>query len=234
MYQEPYASSPDAVPKPYTFVRLPMMIDPGPIVAEIRGAGIEWLSSQWKWHLRTMFCIARGGPDRGYPGSRLVSGGGVDAPELDRLPRLRQLLDTAFPAPAAVGWVAVSPPDARIFLHIDNTPHWDRHHRLHVALETNASARLCIDGRFVHMPEGSVWALNNSLPHGAENLGPPRMHLVIDLPSTPEVEAFFAAGQRVEGDLDPAAFARLSRDPMEIVTEEERGNSYLMARFASQ
>jgi kumamolisin len=237
MYQRRYTHAPDAVAKPYRFVELPLHVDAAPLAAEIRAAKIGWLRSQWKWHLGTSFAILRGGPDRGFPGSRLAFNegrGGVDAPDLAQLPQVKALLDTAFPAPAALAWLGLSPPGARIFLHVDDTAHWDRHHRLHVPLVTSEAARLCVAGGFLHMPAGSVWLFNNSVPHGGENLGPARVHLMVDLPATPEVEAFLAQGTPREGAPDPEALARIARDPLEALTAADRRDASLMARLTRQ
>jgi hypothetical protein len=234
MYQRRHVPSPRALPKPYRFLRLPLDLDLGPVIAELEGAAITWLPSQWKWHLGTSFCILRGGEERGWPGSRLTSGGGIDAPALASLPRIRELLDSGFPAPIASAWLGLSPPESRIHLHVDNMPHWDEHHRFHVPLVTNERARLCVAGRFLHLPRGTVWAFNNSLPHGAENLGPPRVHLMVDLPPAPEVEALVAAGVAHEGERDPEAMARLGRDPMQALPEDAKADRSLVWRLSQQ
>ena len=57
-----------------------------------------------------------------------------------------------------------SPPGARIFLHRDNTQHWDEHHRIHLPLVTTPDAKLCVLGRFQHFPAGHLFAFNNSRP----------------------------------------------------------------------
>jgi kumamolisin len=234
MYQRRYTHAPDSLPKPYRFVELPMTIDAVPLAQEIRATRIGWIRSQWKWHLGTSFAILRGGPDRGFPGSRMTGGDGVDAPDLALLPRVKALLDTAFPAPAALAWLGLSPPGARIFLHVDDTAHWDRHHRLHVPIVTSERAQLCVQGGFLHMPAGTVWLFNNSVPHGGENRGPARVHLMVDLPSTPAVEAFLAQGTPREGTPDPEALARLAEDPMEALTGADRRDASLMARLLRQ
>jgi len=234
MYQRRHVPSPRALAKSYRFLELPLRIDVAPIVAEIEARAIAWMPSQWKWHLGTAFCILRGGPERGWPGSRLTSGGGVDAPDLAHFPRIRELLETAFPVPVASAWLGSSPPGSRIHLHVDNMPHWDEHHRFHVPLVTTPEARLCVAGRFLHLPAGSVWAFNNSVPHGAENLGPQRIHLMVDLPDGPAIQALIAAGTPREGERDEDALGRLSRDPMESLPEEMKGDRYLLWRLAQQ
>jgi len=234
MYQRRHVPSPRALSKPYKFLRLPLEIDVAPIVAELEQAAITWLPSQWKWHLGTSFCILRGGQERGWPGSRLTTGGGIDAPDLGRLPRVRALLDEGFPARAVSAWLGLSPENSRIHLHVDNTPHWDEHHRFHIPLVTTEAARLCAAGKFLHLPMGTVWAFNNSVPHGAENLGPPRVHLMVDLPSVPAVEELVARGVSHEGERDPEAMQRLSRDPMESLPPEAKGDPNLLWRLAQQ
>src|SRR5690606_27517570 len=167
-------------------------------------------------------------------GGALVSGAGVDQPVLARLPRLSAFLDAALPAPARMAWLGLSPPGARIFLHRDNTHHWDEHHRVHVPLQTTPPARLCVAGRFVHMPAGTAWAFNNSLSHGAINHGPDRIHLMLDLPPTPEVQALFDAGQRVQGERVPEALSELAKDPMRQLGKGQLADIDLVRRLLQQ
>jgi hypothetical protein len=205
-----------------------------PLLAELRAAAVPWSSSQWKWHMETRFCVLRGGGEQPYPGGALVTGAGVDQPVLARLPRLRAFLDTALPAPARLAWLGSSPPGARIFLHRDNTHHWDEHHRVHVPLDTTPLARLCVSGRFVHMPAGTAWAFNNSLAHGAINRGSERIHLMLDLPPTPAVQALFDAGEDVEGERDPQALAELAQDPLKLLRKGQLADLELVARLLQQ
>jgi kumamolisin len=232
MYQRSHERSPRAAVKTYRFLRLPGRVDPEPLVEEMRTAAPEWLPSQWKWHLGTDFLILRGGPSGPYPGSELVSGGDHDLPILERLPRMRAFLDVAFPVPARVAWVGLSPAGSWIHLHVDNTKHWDEHHRVHIPLVTTPAARLCVDGRFLHLAPGFCWAFNNSRPHGALNDGPDRLHLMVDLPPVPEVEAWLAAGEPVEGEPDPLAFEKLRRDPLQKLPPD--ADPSLAARLRQQ
>jgi hypothetical protein len=234
MYQRPHQRSPRAADKPYGFLRLPFDHDVDAVRAEITAADLPWLDSQWKWHLGTRFCILRGGPPTGRPGDRLTNGSGVDAPALDRLPRTHALLDAAFPVPVALAWLGESPPGARIHLHVDNTRHWDEHHRVHVPLVTNPTARLALAGRFQHFAPGHAWAFDNSRPHGAANDGPPRLHLIVDLPDLPAVRRWLAAGEPVEGEPDRALWAELATDPLTRLTLTQRADPELMARLRAQ
>lgn len=234
VYQRPTPTSPRAIEKPYRFLRLPVDVDVAPLVVELRAASLPWSPSQWKWHMETYFCVLRGGGEQPYPGGALVSGAGEDQPILSRLPRLRAFLDAGLPAPARMAWLGLSPPGARIFLHRDNTHHWDEHHRVHVPLDTTPQARLCVSGRFVHLPAGSAWAFNNSLPHGAINRGPARIHLMVDLAPTPEVTALFAAGQPIDGEHDREALIELGQDPLKILPRGQLANIELVQRLLQQ
>jgi kumamolisin len=149
------------------------------------------------------------------------------------MPAIRDCLDTAFPVPAALAWLGLSPPGARILIHVDNTAHWDRHHRVHVPLQTSPEARICVSGRTVHMPAGSVWMFNNSRPHGALHDGPAeRIHLIADLPDTAAVRDWLATGERIEGDADARVVEALSSDPMTRAAED--ADAALLARFEAQ
>lgn len=234
MYQRPRPRSARAIVKPYRFVRLPMTVRSDELLSEIRAAVPEFMRSEWKWHLETRFCVLRGGRDSYYPGSGLVHGQGIDTPALERLPQVRSFLDEALPGRATRAWLGLSPPDARIFLHTDNTPHWDEHHRVHVPLETHAGARLCCDGYFAHLPAGSAWLFNNSLPHGMINRGPQRLHLVFDLPPGPALQDWIERGQAISGELDPASHVELSKDPLEFLTAEDWSDLDRMRRFFAQ
>jgi kumamolisin len=119
-------------------------------------------------------------------------------------------------------------------MHVDNTPHWDEHHRLHVPLVTSRRARLGVVRRFAHFPAGHLFAFNNSRPHGAINDGPDRIHLVFDVPDCPAIRALLGGGRHVEGEHDERALARLSEDPLGDLSPEERGSPALMHRYMHQ
>ncbi len=233
MYQRSHTPSPRALAKPYRFLRLPLTLDVDALVRELEQE-LPWTSSLWKWHRGTDFCVLRGGPEGPRPGDSLVTGTGIDAPILSCLPAHRATLDAAFGVPAAVAWIGRSPPGATIRLHVDNTPHWDEHHRVHVPLITTPGARLCVEGRFIHFPAGSAWMFNNSRPHGALNDGPARLHLIVDLPATPQLDAMIERARPEPGELDPEALARLARDPLADLRPEELADAGLMYRWARQ
>ncbi len=214
MFQRPHRPSERAIEKPYRFVSWPLALPLAPLLAELAEQSQTWLDSQWKWHIETRFSLLRAGERNGYPGRELTQGHSVDQPNLKRLPKLRQLLDTAFPVRPTVAWLGRIPRGGRIFLHVDDTSHWDEHHRLHVPLITNEQARLCVAEHFLHLRPQRMWLLNNSVPHGVINGGPERVHLCLDLPNFPGFSGWLAQGVPETGARDEAAFAELSRDPM--------------------
>ena len=190
--------------KPYRFVRLPDSIDPNLLGEEL--THVEWQSCDWDSHYQTQVCVLRGG-EQG-----LEEGHGQDQPILSRLPGIRRILDRFFPVPAQVAWLGYHPPGARIFLHSDARTFWKEHHRIHIPLVTHEGAQLCADGNFQHLPAGSVWAFNNTRVHGCVNEGPARIHLMVDLPMSPEVEAWLATGVPVAGQPDAGRLATITVD----------------------
>ena len=234
MFQRPLPRSSDAIDKRYRFVRVVSDLDLGPLCAEFDGVRDAFMAGLWKWHIETRLLPLRGGATPHHPCNALVTGLGVDAPVLTELPAIRELLDHGFPAAASMAWLGASPPGSRIFAHVDNLAHWQHHHRVHIPLITSEQARLAIGGRFVHMPAGTGWVFNNSRAHGAINRGPARIHLLLDLPATPEVEAWIARGQWVDGEHDRAAWRELGRDPMESFSPEQLADPYLMNLVARQ
>lgn len=234
MYQRPHARSPAAARKPYTFLDTGVRVDVAPLLAELADLALPFVDSLWKWHRGTRFCVLRGGPPGALPGDELTTGTGVDAPLLAALARLRAMLDGALGFVAPLAWIGESPPNSAIRLHVDNTPHWDEHHRLHLPLVTSPGARLCVLRRFHHLPAGHLYAFNNSRPHGAINEGPARLHLVLDVPAGPAIDALLAAGTPVAGEPDERALARVSEDPLADLTPAERDAPALMQRFLRQ
>ena len=236
MFQRPHQRSPRALEKPYRFAwwPLPLELDLTPLIDEIVQTGPEWLESQWKWHVESRFSLLRAGQREGYPGSELTNGHSIDQPSLLLLPRLAQFLDTAFPVKPTLAWLGRLPEGARIFTHVDNTEHWDEHHRVHVPLITNQQARLCVAGRFLFLQPGRLWLLNNSLPHGALNRGPERLHLVLDLPHFAGFDAWLAQGQLESGDKDATALAELDQNPLDSSATLDSLDSARLGRLLSQ
>jgi hypothetical protein len=234
VYQRPHQRSPRALPKDYRFNRRPLWFATQPLCEELDGPELEWIESEWKWHVGTRFCLLRGGAQQGYNGSELTSGSSVDHPNLEKLPRLRAVLNEAFPAPAAVAWLGWLPRGSRIFLHVDNTGHWDEHHRVHVPLITNLEARLCVAGRFLHLDPASAWLVNNSVVHGALNRGPDRLHLMLDLPASEAVDRWVAGGIAEVGEEDGPALDELAANPLAALPPEVLQDRARLARMLQQ
>lgn len=234
MFQRPHQRSEHALEKPYRFAWWPLTVELEPLIEEITEQKPEWLESQWKWHVESRFSVLRAGERAGYPGSELTNGHSINQPDLNRLPRLLHFLDTAFPSKPTLAWLGRIPEGGRIFTHVDNTQHWDEHHRLHVPLITNPQAKLCVAGRFLFLQPNRIWLLNNSLPHGVLNRGPERLHLVLDLPHFVGFEAWLAQGTLESGESDPAAQAELDQNPLLSPAAASPFDSGRLARFLAQ
>jgi hypothetical protein len=234
MHQRAHQRSEHALSKDYRFVRRALRFDAEGLVAEIQAAGLQWIASQWKWHIETRFCVLRGGSQQGYAGSELTHGHSTDHPNLTALPGLRALLNEAFPARGRLAWLGWLPQNGRIYLHVDNTRHWDEHHRVHVPLLTNRHARLCVGSRFLHLEPGAAWVVNNSVAHGAVNLGPDRLHLMVDLPGSEAVERWIAEGISEPGGEDETELAVLGRDPLLALSTEMLDDRERLERMLQQ
>ena len=234
MFQRPHQRSQRALDKPYRFAWWPLAVELAPLVDEVREQQPEWLESQWKWHVESRFSLLRAGLRKDYPGSELTNGHSVNQPNLERLPRLLRFLDTAFPIKPTLAWLGRLPEGGRIYTHVDNTQHWDEHHRLHVPLITNQDARLCVAGRFLFLQPNRIWLLNNSLPHGALNRGPERLHLVLDLPHFSGFDAWLSQSTQESGEPDAEALAELAQNPLDSPALSSALESARLQRFLAQ
>jgi hypothetical protein len=234
VFQRPHQPSDRALRKDYRFTSRALAFDLAPVLEELERENLEWLDSQWKWHIETRFSILRAGERRGYPGSELTHGHSINQPNLERLTHLRGFLDSAFPVRPTMAWLGHIPRGGRIFLHVDNTQHWDEHHRVHVPLITNPEARLCVDGHFLFLRPGRLWLLNNSVPHGALNRGPDRLHLALDLPHFDGFDEWLAQGTAEPGTSDDAALAELNQDPLSVPAAARPFDSAHSARLLAQ
>lgn len=234
VFQRPHQRSPGALDKAYRFAWWPLAVELGKVVEELSQQRLEWLESQWKWHVESRFSLLRAGERAGYPGSELTNGHSIDQPNLACLPRLCRFLDTAFPVQPTLAWLGRIPEGGRIFTHVDNTEHWDRHHRVHVPLITNPQARLCVARRFLFLQPNRIWLLNNSLPHGALNRGPERLHLVLDLPHFAGFDAWLSNATLESGETDAAALAELDQNPLDSPAALSSLDSTRLSRLLSQ
>jgi len=234
VFQRPHQRSQHALEKSYRFAWWPLDFELGPLMEEFTRQRPEWMESQWKWHVESRFSLLRTGRRGAYPGSELTNGHSVNQPNLERLPCLRHFLDTAFPSKPTLAWLGRLPPGGRIFTHVDNTQHWDEHHRIHVPLVTNQQARLCVAGRFLFLRPNRIWLLNNSVPHGALNRGPERLHLVLDLPHFAEFDAWITRAHLESGEADAAALAELDQNPLDSAAALDSLDSARLARLLSQ
>lgn len=65
--------------------------------------------------------------------------------------------------------------------HCDQFPSNKVRHRLHVVVATNPGVIFDLNGTLLHMPEGSVYEIDNIAPHSVRNDGSSdRIHLCVD------------------------------------------------------
>src|ERR1041384_7672885 len=120
VFQRPHRRSERALEKAYRFSWWPLRVDLAPLIDELSTQQPEWLESQWKWHVESRFALLRTGQRASYPGSELTNGHSIAQPNLERLPRLLQFLDSALPIKPTLAWRGRIPQGGRIFMHVDN------------------------------------------------------------------------------------------------------------------
>jgi aspartate beta-hydroxylase len=161
-----------------------------------RAAGIDW---------RVLPLRNPGGdPDRTDPGG---PGPTAFAPTawMERLPYLRQILDT-IPAPLNAVRLMALGPGAASQPHNDPKYRLDRGLvRLHIPLVTHPDAVLVLDGVEHRWQPGSCWYGDFSREHLVRNTGPVvRIHTVVDALLTRELAGWFPADWHTaltEGDV---------------------------------
>ena len=174
--------------QPDIAVRLPLVFDIAPLVAEINALSAE----TWRVHFNTSY------HDGGWTGIPLLTANGKS----DSLyaPINAEAADTVKPTVfghqcplllATVAQLQCRVKSARILRlasgsvireHSDDDLLWlSGEARLHIPLQTNDRVEFYVDGRRIVMRAGECWYLNLSKPHRVQNLGTAeRLHLVLD------------------------------------------------------
>lgn len=67
-----------------------------------------------------------------------------------------------------------------IFSHTDHGYSLCRAHRIHVPIVTTERTLFAVAGVVKHLAAGEIWEINNRRPHAVRNMGPPRIHAVLD------------------------------------------------------
>jgi len=187
--------------------RLPVEIDPAPLLAEMARADVDWAPHYSSYNRRhSWWAVSL----RGFGDERFIEKPAEmsrkwkeqhpgwetaechDTPLRRRLPAVETYLAAlGHPAVERVRLMALDPGGGELERHADSTEHdaclaFGRLCRLHAPLVTNPGVRFTswgLDGepRRAHLPAGSVWLLDHSKPHAAMNMGDARrLHLVID------------------------------------------------------
>ena len=121
---------------------------------------------------------------------------------LRRMPATRELLHSL---DLRYMWARVARlrPNSFLWEHRDYGELADRErHRLHIPLQTNASAALVAGGAWIHLRAGNIWCLAPENPHGACNLtGPDRLHLIMDCYGDEVFRRLAGRTELTEGDV---------------------------------
>lgn len=187
--------------------RLPVALDPGPLLAQVEAAEPTWAPHYSSYNRRRSWTAVslRGFGDEGYiekpaemsrkwkgdhPGWETASC--ADTALRGRLGAVEAYLEAlGRPAVERIRLMALAPGGGELARHADSTDHDagladGRLCRLHAPLVTNPLVSFTswgLDGRprRAHMAAGEVWLLDHAKPHAAVNLGNRRrVHLVID------------------------------------------------------
>jgi hypothetical protein len=65
--------------------------------------------------------------------------------------------------------------------HIDNMGIYPYSHRVHVPVQTNEDCIFTVNSVELHMPQGSIFELDNVVPHSVVNGDEDRIHLMMDI-----------------------------------------------------
>jgi quercetin dioxygenase-like cupin family protein len=175
--------------------RLPLAFDPAPLAQEVVQLPAAW----WQAHLgpyhnggwESISLWAPGG-DRRNQTSRGAPFAATEA--LDRSPQLRRAIETVPGVKNRVRLMRLRA-GGEIFRHSDPLSELDPTLvRLHVPITTNPAVDFQVDDRRVTMNAGETWHVDVRFPHQVRNGGgEPRVHLVLDVCTSDELDALFAA-----------------------------------------
>jgi hypothetical protein len=122
----------------------------------------------------------------------------ADRPPLNLLPYARFIIEQMLPAAPLRCLLARLPAGASIAPHTDLAPYFSKTLRIHVPVETNASAYMIAGGLCYSMQPGEVWVLNNSATHAVWNAHPTlsRTHMICDFLPSPALGGLLRSGER--------------------------------------
>ena len=185
-------------------LRLPVAFEAGPLQRDLDGIPEDW----WGRHLGPYHdgnweAVALWAPGGSHSEQRSRGGRFEATDALKQSPAFRAVLD-AMPADRSRVRLMRLRPGGAIFRHSDPMEDIDpRLVRLHVPIVTNPNVEFLVNDRRVVMLPGEVWHVDVRFPHEVYNRGDSmRVHLVMDLLRSPDLEAMIARGASVgEGRL---------------------------------
>jgi len=185
-------------------LKLPLRFDQEPLRQDLAGIPEEW----WGRHLgpyhdgnwEAVALWAPGG-SRSEQRSRGAAFAATDA--LTQSPGFRQVIDSMPGRRSRIRLMRLRPGGA-IFRHSDPMEDIDPNLvRLHLPIVTNPEVDFRVNDRRIVMLPGEVWHVDVRFPHEVYNRGDSmRVHLVMDLLRTPELDAILTRGESMgEGRL---------------------------------
>jgi len=177
-------------------VRLPLAFDPAPMAEELSRLPSSW----WHAHLGPYHnggweAISLWAPGGDYRNQTSRGGPFAATEALTRSPQLQRAIDAVPGVKNRVRLMRLRP-GGEILRHSDPLTEIDPALlRLHVPITTNPAVDFRVDDRRVTMSAGETWHVDVRFPHQVRNNGAdPRVHLVLDVRSSPQLDALFAGG----------------------------------------
>ena len=200
-------------PKKRSFLKLPVSVDVDRILSDMGSlSSSDWSKSHWSVHSKTRFVLLRGG----QTGTEedFTTDNPVDSSILARMPYVAGLLSPEGPfGEVRYAYIFAMNAQSMTLPHIDDAAVWYDLFRIHIPIVTHEKALLIAEGYGAHFGLGEVWTFDNQQGHAAVNMGPERIHLIIDVAPGPALEALVTDAQFVPGELDERLWQMLENGP---------------------
>jgi hypothetical protein len=167
-----------------------------------------WQSSYWgNAHCSVGMLLLRGGTS-GTEDDFWSPGEVQDHPHLREMPTFSSLLNGPF-GRTRYAFIFRMRPNGVTLRHRDSGSLWQSMYRIHIPLITNADAFLISGERSLHLSVGSAWTFDNYEDHGVVNGAEERVHLIMDAPFNPDLQARIDSARHHEGECVPAHLAKI-------------------------
>jgi hypothetical protein len=209
------ARTSEAKPCPFnkrSFLRFPVTIDAARLVNEYNSIPADaWGVSHWDVHCSIDVLLLRGGT-KGHADD-FITDDIQNNPLLGRLPYIASLISNDGPFGGAVyAFIFRTKPNGITRLHCDDNAAWEQTLRIHFPIVTNDGAVLIAEGMSKHLSVGEAWSFDNQVRHGVVNGNETRVHMIIDVPPGPKINAMMEQAVFDPGERDPKRWAMIGGD----------------------